>query len=135
MATLSGSILNISINPGYAGAVTPLQVAEINFEVAGTYVQADNAQLLAVGAAIAASFRDGRTVTLKQAMCGHPARKLSDPRFMMGLKTIVVSSDDITFEITEAATAGQVDLSTELAAGAVPDQQEPFTLLVSFTQS
>lgn len=133
MATLSGANGRAYGLEGFGGSITPLQIALVQFDLSGTYVQADNAQLLAVPTIIQNSRRDGKTVTIKAAMCGHPARKESDPTLMMALKTIAISTNDITFEVTESATANSVDLSTELAAGAVPAQNTPFELLVSYT--
>jgi phosphoenolpyruvate-protein kinase (PTS system EI component) len=133
MATLSGTAVQQSIIESFGGSVTPLCISRVQFNVSGTYVQADNAQLTGVNTIIQNSRRDGKTVTLVDAMCGHPARKQSDPTLMMGLKTVAVSTNDVTFEITESATANTPDMSTELAAGAVPAQQTPFEILVSYT--
>jgi hypothetical protein len=132
MATLNGIALQTSTIESFGGSVTPLCLARVQFNVSGTYAQADNGQLQSVNTIIQNSRRDGKTVTLVDAMCGHPARKLTDPTLMMGLKTVAVSTNDITFEITESATANTPDMSTELADGTVPSQQTPFELLVSY---
>lgn len=133
MAVVNGTFLSCMPVEGYGGILSRLRVARVQFTLSGTYAQADNAQLQGVGAAIAAVERDGKTVTLRDAMCGHHATKLSDTRLMMGLKTIAISTDDITFEVTESATANALEFSTELANGAVPTQDNPFELIVSYT--
>lgn len=135
MAVVSGTVHEVSILDGYGGSVSPLMAARVLFTLAGTYAQADNGILSAVDAAIKNSVRNGKSVSLKAACCGHPATKNSNPELMMGLKTVAIASSDITFEVTESATAKAVDLSTELANGAVPEQDRPFCLLVFYTES
>ena len=129
MAVVSGTVHMVSTMDRYGGSVSNLQLAEVLFTVSGTYAQADNGSLAGVDALIENSRRNGKTVTLVDAMGGHPATKESDPAAFMGLKTVAVSTNDVTFEITDG------DFSTELANGAVPAQSRPFALLVSFTES
>ena len=52
MATLNGTILSVMPVEGYGGILSRLRVARVQFTLSGTYVQADNAQVQAVGAAI-----------------------------------------------------------------------------------
>lgn len=127
MATLSGTVH--TVNTLVSDSVSDLQVAAVKFTVSGTYVQADNAQLEGVPTLIQNSRRNGKTVTLVDAMRGCHATKSSDPAAIMSLKTVAVSSNDVTFEITDG------DESTELAAGAVPTQDRPFEILVAFTEA
>jgi hypothetical protein len=118
-----------------AASMDPVQIAEVLFTMSGTYAQADDSRLVGVDALIAASRRNGKTCAIKAAMGCQPARKDSNPALFMGLKTVAVSGADVMFEITEGGAAGQVDLSTELAAGPIPAQATPFSILVSFTES
>ena len=117
--------------------VDPLGIALVLFTVSSqTYAQADNGSLANVHTIIGANNRrNGKTVTLRDAMLAQCAKKNSNPSLMMGLKTVVISTNDITFEITESATANSVDVSTELANGAVPAQSVPFGLYVLFTEA
>jgi hypothetical protein len=134
MAVVSGTIHEVAILEGFGGSVSPLLAVLVLFTLSGTYAQADNGILSGVHTLIKNSVRNGKTVALKDAMCGHPATKASNPALMMGLKTVAVSTNDITFEVTEAAAEGSVDLSTELANGAVPEQDRPFSLIVTYTE-
>lgn len=118
--------------------VDPLGIALVLFTVSSsqTYAQADNGSLANVHTIIGANNRrNGKTVTLRDAMLAQCAKKNSNPSLMMGLKTVAISTNDITFEITESATANSVDVSTELANGAVPAQSVPFGLYVLFTEA
>lgn len=93
--------------------------------LAGTYAAADDATLSGVGAAIAASRRDGRTVTLMQAAMAAPGKKADGT--VIGTLAPTVSSDAIIVPLTQA------DLSTEHANGALNDElSEPITLFVLF---
>lgn len=93
--------------------------------VAGTYASADNGSAAAVGAAIAASRRDGRTVTLLQACMAAPGKKADGT--VIGAKTVTVSTDALTMELTQA------DLSTEHADGALNNTfSDPIQLFVLY---
>lgn len=126
MAVVNGTVWSVDTVDSAANG--HLQVARVKFTLSGTYAQADNAQLQAVNTAIQNSRRNGRTVTLRNAMAGDPATKDSNPAAFMWLKTVAISTNDITFEVTDG------DYSTELGAGAVPAQMRPFELLVGFTE-
>jgi len=138
MTVASGTITNVSILKGYHDE-TPLQVALVLFTLSGTYAQADNAQLLAVDAAITANVRNGQAVTLVDAMLYQPAADAGNATtggLLLCAKTIAVSGSNITFEVTESATAGVIDVSTEFAdATALPAQGWPFGFLVSFYET
>ncbi len=130
MAVVSGTVHTVNTMEGYGGSVSSLQLAQVLFTISGTYAQADNGILSGVNTLIEDSRRNGKTVTLRDAMCGHPATKASDPATILALKTVAVSTNDVTFEITDG------DFTTELAdATAVPTQSRPFALLVSFTEA
>lgn len=131
MAVTNGTIKEVSTLR--ADIMTPsgaaVQWAFVVFTMSGTYAQGDNSSVLAIPTAIQNSRRNGKTVTLRDAMLGQAATKASDPTAFMSLKTVAVSTNDVTFEITDA------DHTTELANGAIPDQERPFGLLVAFTEA
>lgn len=132
MAVTSGTVT--SVKHIEADGLSPLQQAIVYFTVAGTYAQADDSILSAVPTAIEDSLRNGKTVTISDAVLVQPARKDSNPKLMMGAKSVTVTSADITFAATESATAGSYDGATELANGAWPAHDGcPFGLLVTFT--
>lgn len=135
MAVTSGAIVGIETIKGDILA-DGLQHAAVLFTMSGTYAQADNSTVAAVGAAISASRRNGKTVTLKDVMLWQAARKLSDPGILLGAKTLAVSTDAITFELTLGSTDNVLDISTEFTdATAIPTQSTPFGVLVSFVES
>lgn len=116
----------------------PIQIAFILFFLpsSATYAQGDNAILSGVPTLIADTRRNGKTINLKGTpMFVQAARKKSDADLYMGLKTLAVAGSDITFEVTEGATAKVIDYSTELANGAVPAQSVPFGIYVAFEES
>lgn len=127
MAVTSGTVQ--TVDTLVSDAVSPLQVARIKFTMSGTYAQADNSILSGIGTLINNSRRNGKTVTLVDCMVGTPATKVSNPAAIMGVKTVAISSADITFELTDG------DYSTELAGGAIPAQDRPFEILVAFTEA
>lgn len=130
MAVVSGTVTNVVTLGGFGGSVQTLQVAQVLFTLTGTYAQADNGILSAVNTAIQDSRRNGKTVTLVDAMCGWQARVASDPATYLALKTVAVSTNDITFEVTNN------NFSTEYTdATAIPTMSTPFCLLVSFTEA
>lgn len=134
MAVVSGTLVNV--DQVKSDANDPLQFIALYFTVSGTYAQADNGILSGVPTLIQNGRRNGKTVTMKTVSLWQPARKASDPALLMGLKTLAISSSDITFEITENATGGVVDVSTEAAdATAVPTQSTPFGILVGYVES
>lgn len=128
MAVVSGTVS--SVRTMESGAWDPTwQCAEVTFTVSGTYAQADNGILSGVPTLIQNSRRNGKTVTLRDAMAGRPATKASD-NSAMTLKTVAVSTNDVTFEI-----AGS-NWSTEITdATTVPSQNRPFSLIIAFTEA
>jgi len=135
MAVTSGTVW--SVQTVRSEHQDPVKVAEVLFTMshADTYAQADDSQLLAVPTLIQNSRRNGKTVTIHDAMGAQQARKSTDPALMMGIKTVTVAGANVTFEITESATAGTPDLSTELANGLIPAQECPFSMYVVFTEA
>jgi hypothetical protein len=127
MAVVNGTLPEVDTL--VSDSVGPLQLARINFTMSGTYAQADNGALVGVPTLIQNSRRNGKTVTMVYVMGGQPATKASDPTAIMGLKTVAISSADVTFELTDG------DYTTELASAAVPAQARPFQILVGFTEA
>jgi len=133
MAQISGTVW--SVDTIQSEAVTGgggLQVAEVLFTLpsTSTYAQADNGIVSAVATAIQNSRRNGKTVTLVDAMVGMPATTSADPTAILGLKTVAVSGADVTFEVTDG------DFTTEFADSTpMKAQDRPFHLLVSFTEA
>lgn len=108
---------------------TGMQHALLTFRVAGTYAQADDAELTGIPTLISESRRNGKTVTLIDAMRGIPASKAASAIQTMSLKSVTVAGDDVTFELTDG------DETTELANGSVPQQDRPFSVVVAFTEA
>jgi hypothetical protein len=92
----------------------------------GTYVQADNAQFTAVTTAIASSLRSNATITLLSACF---AQMGSENGTQIGVKTVAVSSANITCELTGA------DLTTEHAGAALSTMTEPIYIYVTYKSS
>ena len=114
---------------------TTLQAELVLFDITGTYDQSANSKILAVDAAIQNSRRNGKTVTLVAAILWQPAFDTTTAGLLLGAKTLAISGSDITFELTEGATPGVLDVSTELAAAAIPNMGSPMGFLVTFTEA
>lgn len=127
MAAVTGTVLTVhTVKSDHSSAI---QVAEVVFTLAGTYAAADNGIVSAVATAIQSSRRNGKTVTLLGACVGQTATKASDGSTPMSLKTVAISTADITFEVTDNS------YTTEIADGAFPSQERPFSLIVAFYES
>lgn len=126
MAVTNGTVH--SVDTITSDAVSALQVARIKFTMSGTYAQADNSLLAGIATLINNSRRNGKTVTLVDAMAGAPATKASNAA-IMAVKTVAIATNDLTFELTDG------DFSTELASAAIPAQDRPFEVLVAFTEA
>lgn len=135
MAVTSGTVHSVAVLKDDA-LNDKLKVALVLFTMSGTYAQANNSQLLAVPTLIQNSRRNGKTVTLVDAMLWQAARSAADPDVLLGLKTVAISTADITFEITLGAGANALDTSTEFTdSTAIPAQDTPFGLAVLFTEA
>jgi hypothetical protein len=109
-----------------------VQLAEVLFTIATTetYAQANNAILSGVPTLIQNSRRNGKTVTMVGVCTSQAASKQSNPASILGMKTVAISSSDVTFEVTDG------DFTTEYAdATAMTAQARPFGLLVAFTEA
>lgn len=137
MTVASGTIWSVdTVLP--ANEQTPLQAARVLFTISGTYDTSAHAQLLAVDAAISASRRNGKTVTLVAAMLYQAAFDVSSTTagLLLCAGTIAVSGSNITFNLTESGTANTIDVTDEISnATPIPTQGCPLGFLVSFTES
>lgn len=128
MALTSGTIYPADVHTWKANSTSDLQWSQVLFTMSGVYDQSANSSLLGVATLIQNSRRNGKTVTMRYVTCADVARKASN-NAIMALKTVAISTNDVTFELTDG------DYSTELAAGAIPSQSVPFSLLVGFTEA
>lgn len=131
MATVAGTIQNVfgfttPAGPKVNGSGNAIQSCFITATFSGTYAQADNAQIAAVGAGIAAVRRDGKTVTLVQACLAFPGDEAGS---IVGAKTVAVSTDALTMELTTS------DLSTEHSGAALGTFNAPIGFFVTYTLS
>lgn len=131
MATLEGSLAQVH---GHTTVIGPRRIASnlavygcyVGFYIAGTYVQNDNATLLAVPTIIANSARHGGTVALLDACFAAPGNEAGTP---IGAKTVAVSGANITFELTGS------DMTTEHAGAVLGALSEPIYLYVTYTST
>lgn len=127
MAVTNGTIHSVAVKK--SSAVSPLQECDVLFTMSGTYAQADNSSLVGVPTLIQNARRNGKTVTMVSVAVSTPATKTSNPATIMAVKGPAISTNDVTFELTDG------DYSTELANGAIPAQERPFSLHVAFTEA
>ena len=135
MAVTSGTVHSVAVLKDDA-LNDKIKVALVLFTMSGTYAQADNSILSGVPTLIQNSRRNGTTVTIKDAMIWQAARSAADPDVLLGMKTVAISTNDITFELTLGAGANALDLSSEFTdSTAIPSQDTPFGLAVVFTEA
>lgn len=127
MAVTNGTIHSVAVKK--SSAVSPLQECDVLFTMSGTYAQADNSSLVGVPTLIQNARRNGKTVTMVSVAVSTPATKTSNPATIMAVKGPAISTNDVTFELTDG------DYATELANGAIPAQERPFALHVAFTEA
>jgi hypothetical protein len=128
MAAVTGTVH--SVHTLKADSVGPVQLAEVLFTVAGTYASGDNGTLTGIATLIANSRRNGGgTINMIGVAPSQAASKQSDPSVYMALKTVAISTNDVTFEVTDASH------TTEIADGAFPAQARPFGIVVAFIET
>lgn len=130
MATLSGTIVAVhghttSTGPAETSASKRVFNCHVSATFSGTYVQGDNAQILAVNTAIHDYLRTGSTVALIDAAFAQAG--IEGTSTVIGAKTVAVSSGDLTLELTGG------DLSTEHAGAALSEMSRPIDFFVSYT--
>jgi hypothetical protein len=128
MAAVTGTVHSVhTLKSDYA---QPVQIAEVLFTIAGTYASGDNGILTGVAALIAASRRNGGgTINMIGVAPSQAGSKESSPQTYMALKTVAISTNDVTFEVTDNSH------TTEIADGAFPAQARPFGISVSFIET
>ena len=129
MATLSGTITSVSNFDAPNGPVADSSGNQVwncmlHFTISGTYVQADDAQLTGVSAAIRTRMAWGKTPTLLDAMFAAPGDEAGTK---IGCSGVTVSGTTIGFALTGA------DLSTEHAGAVLGTVGQPIALRVCFT--
>lgn len=131
MAVVAGTVQNVHLHEtpgGYRtnGSGLQFMTCVVTATFAGTYAQSDNAQITGLNTSIQNSRRDGRTVTLVDAMMEHPGDEAGT---VIGAKTVAISTNDLTAELTGS------DLSTEHANAALGSFVAPIGFRVSYTLS
>lgn len=141
MATITidaSSQANINtVHTPEGGAYTPMQKAIITFTPSGTYDQdaSESIEITNVDQAIEQSRRNGRTVTLVDAVGWKGARVAATPATLhMPTAVSVQNTNDVyctIFTLTEASGVG----SEYTDDTALPTYQEPMQVLVTFTEA
>lgn len=130
MTVLSGSIKAVydhttSTGPNKTTAGLRIMNCHIVATFSGTYVQGDNAQILAADDAIEEFLRTGSTVTLVDAAFAQAGIEGSSTT--IGAKSVTVSGSNITLELTTG------DLSTEHAGAALSEMSRGIDFFISYT--
>lgn len=115
MAVVSGTINNVfgfttPLGPKRNAAGAAIVGCLITASFAGTYAQADNAQLTAVGTAIAAAAKDGKTYTPLQACFVAPGDEAGTA---LAAGAVTVSAGTMAFALNGS------DMTTEHAGAAL----------------
>lgn len=135
MAVTNGAILSVTTEKA-PDQRDPLGRSVAFFTMSGTYAQANSSILAGVAALIQGSRRNGKTLTMQAVQVRQLARKQGAEDVLLGLKTIAISTADITFKLTLGAGANAVDLATEFTdATLIPTQGTPFALEVLWTEA
>jgi hypothetical protein len=106
-----------------------MQIAEITFELSGTYDRSatESVEITGIATCIQNSRRNGKTVTLKGAMPGHSTFDTSgvEHRWM----TAILNSTTVDATLYDCGTAA------EQADEALPTFVQPMSVYVSFIES
>lgn len=132
MAILNPTVNEVQILKA-PGAVDNFGLALVTFDTTGTYVQADDCKLLAVATLIQSATRNGKTVTLVDVAAGQHSYR-SDTGLAVGLKTVAISTADVTFEVTLSTTTAY-STSEFTNATALPTLLGPMGILVVYTEA
>lgn len=132
MAVTSGTVHSVHILKA-PDSVDSLGKALVLFTMSGTYAQADDSILEGVPTLIQNSVRNGKTVTMVDVMLGQHTHR-ADTGLALGIKTVAISSSDVTFELTLSTTTKYS--TTEFTnATAIPTQAGVFGIEVAFTEA
>lgn len=132
MAILNPTVDDVQIIKA-PGAVDTFGIALVTCTVSGTYAQADDCKLLSVATLIQNSMRNGKTVTMRAVAPGQHSYRSSD-NTAFGLKTVAISTNDVTFELTKSTTAAYATTEFDDAT-AVPTLLGPIGILVVYTEA
>lgn len=126
MATIHGAIRGITIVNSSAGLglVGAEKTALLTVDFDAYTGASDSADIEDVGAKIAASMRNGKSVALRAAHCCAPGVDTNGQLIYTG--AITVSSDDLTFDLTAVDRTTEIITSTAATGVGV---------LVTFTES
>lgn len=127
MAVVTGAVH--SVHTIKSDAVGPIQIAEVLFTLSGTYAQADDGILAGVAALIQNSRRNGKTVNMVGVAPGQAAFDPATGNYL-GLKTVAISTADVTFEVTLNSHTTEYTDATPL-----PTISRPFGIAVSFIET
>lgn len=128
MAVVDGTITGVSLyetpgGPAENGTGVEVQSCVITATFSGTYAS-ENAEILAVPTAIQNSRRDGKTVTLLQAMMEFPGDEAGT---VIGAKSVAVSTADLTMDLTQS------NLTSEHAGALLGTMTKPIGFRVLYT--
>jgi hypothetical protein len=112
-----------------AGACSAVQIAEIYVTPTGTYDQSasESIEITNAASAIQNSRRNGKTVTLVEAMGGQSAYDAAGG-VHYEFRTAVVNSTTLDCTIFEVG-------GSEMAGAAIPTLNQPLSVLVRFTEA
>lgn len=131
MAKITGTVNQVfgftsPLGPKRDSSSNAVVCCYVNASFAGTYAQADDAQLTTVGATIAAAAKDGKTYNVLSAAMAAPGDEAGTP---IGVGPCTVSSNTISFQLTGG------DLSTEHTGAALGTLNNDVCLFVCCTVS
>lgn len=132
MAVTSGTVHSVHIKKA-PDSVDSLGKALVLFTLSGTYAQVDNSILSGVPTLIQNSVRNGKTVTMVGVMMGQHTHR-ADTGLALGLRTVAISTNDVTFELTLSTTT-KFSTSEFTDATAIPTQAGVFGIEVAFTEA
>lgn len=132
MATLSGTIRDVALQQDPLGikkdsSGRSVRTALVTFTITGTYVQADDAQLLLVPTAMKALIKNGATIyAIRSACMCAPGDEAGTP---IGVGAVTVSGTTLSFSLTGG------DLVTEHAGAVLGTINAPIGLWVTWVET
>ena len=132
MATLSGTIRDVALQQDPLGVKVDssgraVRTALVTFTITGTYVQADDAQITGVPAALKAIIKNGATIAFVRSAC--LASPGDEAGTAIGVGPITVSGTTLSFALTGG------DLVTEHAGAALGTINAPIGIWVTWVET
>ncbi len=132
MATLSGTIRDVALQQDPLGVKVDssgraVRTALVTFAITGTYVQADDAQLLLVPTAMKAIIKNGATIAFVRCAC--LAAPGDEAGTAIGVGPITVSGTTLSFALTGG------DLVTEHAGAVLGTINAPIGIWVTWVET